>query len=229
MLINKCYIEYCKNVYSSVNIESQNYRFYLLEYKNKKQIWDTVFNSVTDLLTYYLHLSVNHVGILNIQDRVNYTQNRLSNNYEQISFQMFVDNQISFQNIGYTEYQNFVKSMKNPLFKKKMVDKYKTFTEITTLKNHIIYIVHLHLTNKNIVHLHLTNETNSSNMFTDEELADMDTMINAIPYFEHLSKNYWTIYDVESGIIHKNTDFSAKYTNFNLLESRVLKDIAKSL
>jgi hypothetical protein len=166
-----------------------------------------------------LHLSVDHLDILELQNKVTYTQNRLTSNYEQLTFQAFIDNQVNFQTIGYREYQNFIKSMQEPSFKKKMVDKYRLDTELRTLKNHIIYVIHLHLAK------HL----DCSNMFTDEESADMDIMINAIPYFEHLAKNYWTIQDIESGLIHQTMDVSIKKVNFNSLESRVIKQLSQSV
>jgi len=212
-------MEYCKNVYTVADIESQNYKYNLLDYKNEKYIWDNVFNNVNDLLIYYLHLSVDHLDILELQNKVTYTQNRLTSNYEQLTFQAFIDNQVNFQTIGYREYQNFIKSMQEPSFKKKMVDKYRLDTELRTLKNHIIYVIHLHLAK------HL----DCSNMFTDEESADMDIMINAIPYFEHLAKNYWTIQDIESGLIHQTMDVSIKKVNFNSLESRVIKQLSQSV
>ena len=218
-LINSCYMEYCKNVYTVADIESQNYKYNLLDYKNEKYIWDNVFNHVNDLLIYYLHLSVDHLDILELQEKVTYTQNRLTSNYEQITFQAFIDNQVNFQTVGYREYQNFIKSMQDPRFKKKMVDKYRMDTELRTLKNHIIYVIHLHLAK------HL----DCSNMFTDEESLDMDILINAIPYFEHLAKNYWTIQDIESGHIHQNADVSIKKVNFNALESRVIKQLSQSM
>ena len=218
-LINSCYMEYCKNVYTVADIESQNYKYNFLDYKNEKYIWDNVFNNVNDLLIYYLYLSVDHLDILNIKNKVTYGQNRLSTIYEQVTFQSFIDDQINFQKVGYREYQNFIKSMKEPSFKNKMVDKYRMDTEIRTLKNHIIYVIHLHLAK------HL----DCSTMFTDEESADMDTMINVIPYFEHLSKNLWTVEDIETGLIHKNSDASVKRINFNSLELKVLKQITVSM
>lgn len=218
-LVNACYIGYCKQVYSVADIESQNYKFNLLDYKNEKYIWDNIFNNVRDLLNYYMHLSVDHLDILNTQNKVTYSQNRLSIIYEQLTFQGFVDDQINFQKVGYREYQNFVKSMKEPSFKNKIVDRYRTYMEITTLKNHIVYVIGLHL----------ARQVDRSTMFTDEESADMDTMINAIPYFEHLSKNYWTVEDVETGLIHQTTDTPIKKINFNSLESRVLKQITESM
>ena len=219
ILINACYTGYCKQVYASTDIESQNYKFNLMDYKNEKYIWDNIFNNVTDLLNYYMHLSVDHLDILNNQNKVTYTQNRLSNIYEQLTFQSFIDERINFQRVGYREYQSFIKSMKDPSFKNKMADKYRTYMEITTLKNHIVYVIGLHL----------ARQIDCSTMFTHEESADMDTMINAIPYFEHLSKNYWTVEDIETGLIHQTTDTPIKKINFNSLESRVLKQITESM
>lgn len=215
-LVNSVYTEYCKEVYSKGDIESQNFIGDLLDYKNEVYIWDTAFNRVHDLFNYYLHLSVNHMDALNLQNKITYSQNRLSGIYEQVTFQTFIDDQINFQKIGYREYQNFVKSMKDPEFKKKMVNKYNTHIHIRTLKNHIIYVIHLHL----------AKQTDYATIFTDEEISDMDTMVNMIPYFEHMAKNRWSIQDIESGNIHMDTDSSIKQINFNSLEARVLQRIA---
>ena len=215
-LVNSVYVEYCKEVYSRGDIESQNFKSDLLDYKNELYIWDTVFNRVNDLLTYYLHLSVDHMDVLNLQNKVTYIQNRLSGNYEQVTFQTFIDEQINFQKIGYREYQNFVKSMQDPEFKKKMVLKYNTHSHIRTLKNHIIYVIHLHL----------SKQTDYATIFTDEQTSDMDTMVNMIPYFEHMAKNQWSIQDIESGNIHMDSDTSLKQINFYSLEARVLQRIA---
>jgi len=219
-LINSCFKEYCKYVYSIADIESQNFKYNLLDYKNEKYIWDNVFNIVSDLLTYYLHLSVDYHNVLNLDEKASYCQNRLASNYEQVTFQTYIDNQVNFQNVGYREYQNFIKSMQNPSFKKKMIDKYKADSEVKTLKNHIIYVVHLHL----------SQQIDSITIFTDEEKGDMNTIINTVPYFEHLSKNYWSIDDIESGLIHEpKADQSIKMMNFNSLEARVLKQITNSM
>jgi len=220
-LVNACYMEYCKEVYNKIDIipdyERQTYKYNLLDYKNEKYIWDNVFNKLGDMFMYYLHLSVDHTSILNLHKKENYSQNRLSTIYEQVTFQDFIDEHVNFQKIGYREYQNFVKSMKMPDFKNKMIEKYYTDSAVRTLKNHLVYIVNLHI----------SKQINIDTMFSDEEINDMDIIINSIPFFEQLSINNWTIEKIETETIH-NTANSMKMANFYTIEETTLRKIINS-
>lgn len=165
-LINACFMEYSKQVYEHTKDDSFTYN--LLENKDDKYIWDMIFNKNHDLFQYYLYLSSD----------VNYKQNEMTTTYSQITFQDFIDERITFQMVGYREYQRFIKSMKDLSFKGKMVDKYKADVSSRSLKNHIIYVVML------CVAKQIGNSTN----FTSEEKKNMDISLNPIDYFDYLSK-----------------------------------------
>jgi hypothetical protein len=59
-----------------------------------------------------------------------------------------------------------------------MYSKYKKHFSELTLKNHLIYLINLYL----------KKQSNTSELFTPEEEADMDITVNAIPYFDYVSK-----------------------------------------
>jgi hypothetical protein len=200
-------MEYSKQVFDTGN---ENYKHNLLEFINDKFIWDTVFYKAHDLLNYYLQI--------NAIDELSYPQNRSSTVYEQFTFQQFIDEKVNFQIIGYREYQKFMKSMQDPIFKAKMFDKYQQDNNTKTLKNHLVYVINLYL----------TKQIWSSTMFSPEEEEDIDFMINAIPYFEYISQNGWSLDQIDSGEIHIDVDQPVSYVTFNALEAKVLQKINKS-
>jgi hypothetical protein len=138
-LINSCYIEYNKEVYKNSynNTHTEN----VVTFKYDKDIWDTVFCKVDDLLMYYL-------SFISGSESICYSQNKLSSVYNQFTFQEYVDSMVNFQEIGYREYQKFIRSMQNSNFKKNIFNKYQVNSNIKTLKNHIIYIIHLYLSKR---------------------------------------------------------------------------------
>jgi hypothetical protein len=54
-------------------------------------------------------------------------------------------------------------------------------------------------------------------------------MINAVPYFEHISKNGWTIEEINLGSIYHGLDTTPKTYLFRIIELRILQHINKSL
>ena len=109
-LINSCYIHYCKEISNLTDPSIDEFNTNLLHYKNEKYLWDNIFYStnINNLLTYYLNLT-NNIDKLD--------QNRLSNIYQQNSFQEYIDSMVNFQQIGYREYQKFTRSMQDINFK----------------------------------------------------------------------------------------------------------------
>jgi len=210
ILTSACYSEYCRQVnktFQDGNSNTAYYKYALVEHKNDKAIWDNVFYKLHDLFTYYLHLSTDYKGILLSQPRIVYEQLHLASTYLQLTFQEYVDEQINFQKVGYREYMNFAKSMQEYKFKAKMVDKYREDTETRNLKNHLIYIIHLHL----------SEAIENSKYFTMEEKELMDLSINPITYFEYL------------GEYIKNKPNQPERCNFTALEERVFERIDKTL
>jgi hypothetical protein len=165
-LINACFMEYSKQIYD--HMEENSFSHNLLDSKDDKYVWDMIFNKHHDLFRYYLNLSSN----------ISYQQNQMTTTYQQISFQDFIDERITFQTVGYREYQRFIKSMQDLSFKGKMVEKYRSDVNSRSLKNHIIYVVML------CVAKYMGNST----YFTNEEQQNMDINLNPIAYFDYLSK-----------------------------------------
>jgi hypothetical protein len=180
------------------------YAYEALKLKNDKHLWNGVFQKHNSLFLYYLHLTTDYLSILPKQNRITYTPTQTSNTYNQITFQEFVDDKVNMQKIGYREYQNFIKSMKDYNFKKNLIEKYRNDTEIITLKNYVIYVIQLRL----------SKEINLSEYFTEEEVSDMDISIQPIPFFEYLYRN-----SNES----EDKTLSVNAENFISLENSIIK------
>jgi len=213
ILINCGHVEYCRQVNIECNnsldtVETQEYRKALIRHKKDMRVWDKVFGKVHDLFIYYLHLSTNFQNTLLNQPKLSYEQSQLASTYSQLSFQDYIDDSVNFLKVGYREYVNFTKSMQNAKFKEKMVEKYKTDVETRILKNHLIYVIQLHLA-KNI---------GNSKYFTEQEGNVMDCMINAIPYFEHVNK-------VQCGYLATKRIDTNLSSGFLILEERVFEKI----
>lgn len=167
-LINACLMEYTKQVYEHAKDET-SYSYSLLEHKDNKYIWDIIFNKHRDVFRYYQYLSSD----------VSYQQNQMTTTYHQISFQDFIDERITFQMVGYREYQRFIKSMQDVSFKGKMVEKYRVDVQTRSLKNHIIYVVLLCI----------AKQMGNSTYFTNEEQESMNIELNPTAYFDYLSNH----------------------------------------
>jgi predicted N-acyltransferase len=122
-------MEYSKQVHENKNNELFEYS--ILKAKDDKSIWDEIFKKYYQLFRYYQYLSM----------EINYSQNQMTTTYSPISFQDFIDERITFQSVGYREYQRFIKSMQDTTFKNNLIKKYQTEVNSRSLKNHIIYIV----------------------------------------------------------------------------------------
>lgn len=223
-LINSCYMEYCNQIYErscllTAHEIDHNYKTMLESYNNDIDIWERVFNKNYDLILYYLHLTTNYQNILNETPLIYYNQTQLANVYKQTTFQEFID-KIEEQKNQYNHINNkFMNSMKNKNFKDKMVELYHSETRTNTLKNHLVYIIKLHI----------SKQLGKTQFFTDEENNDIDIMINAVPYFEHLSENGWTIEEINLGTIYHGIDTTPKTYLFRTVELRILQQINKSL
>jgi hypothetical protein len=217
-------MEYCNQIYEKSCLltahEIDNDYKTLLESNNtNKDIWEKVFNKNHDLIRYYFHLTTNFQNILNETPLIYYNQTQLANVYVQTTFQEFIDT-IEGEKKQYNDTSNkFMVSMKNKKFKDKMVDLYQTESQKNTLQNHLIYIIKLHI----------SKQLGKTQFFTDEENNDIDIMINAVHYFEHLSKNGWTLEEINLGTIYHGIDTTPKNYLFRTVEIRVLQQINKSL
>ena len=222
ILVNNCYMEYCNQVYEKLclldNIQ-HDYKTMLESNVANKDIWEKVFNKNHDLVQYYLHLTTNFQNILNEANtkKTIYNQRQLSDVYKQKTFQEYIDKVLDSETEYKSEYQKFTNSMKSKNFKDRMVEIYQTESEKNTLKNHLVYIVKLHI----------SIQLGKSQYFTEQEQSDIDIMINAVPYFEYLSYNNWTIEDINLGTIYHGLDTTPKIYLFRTVEIRVLQQINK--
>lgn len=223
-IVNACYMEYCNQIYEkscllTAHDIDNDYKKLLESFNNDKEIWEKVFNKNHDIIHYYLHLTTNFQNILNEINIIQYNQTQLANMYVQKTFQEFIDI-IENEKNKYNDTSNkFMVSMKNKKFKDKMVDLYQTESQKHTLKNHLIYIIKLHI----------SKQLGKTRFLTDEEKEDIDIMINAVPYFEHLSENGWTIEEINLGTIYHGIDTTPKLYLFRTIELRILQQINKSL
>lgn len=165
-LINACYMEYSKQVHENKNNELFEYS--ILKAKDDKSIWDEIFKKYYQLFRYYQYLTMEII----------YSQNQMTTTYSPISFQDFIDERITFQSVGYREYQRFIKSMQDTTFKNNLIKKYQTEVNSRSLKNHIIYVVFLCI----------SKQIGNSTYFTSEEQECMDISLNPIAYFNYISK-----------------------------------------
>jgi hypothetical protein len=223
-LINACYIDYCNQIYEkscllTAHEIEHKYKTMLESNNTNKDIWEKVFIKNHDLLKYYLHLTTNYENILNDIPSIYYNQTQLANIYVQTTFQEFID-KIEEHKAQYNDTNNkFMISMKNQNFKDKVIDLYQKESQKNTLKNHLVYIIKLHI----------SKQLGKTQFFTDEEQQDIDVMINAVPYFEHISKNGWTIEEINLGTIYHSLYTTPKLYLFRTIELRVLQHINKNL
>jgi hypothetical protein len=221
-IINACYMEYCNEIYEKSCLLTaheihNDYKTLLESNTTNKEIWEKIFNKNHDLIRYYLHLTTNFQNILNELNIVQYNQTQLANVYVQKTFQEFID-VIEEQKKQYNNTDNkFMVSMKNKNFKDKIIELYQKESYKNTIKNHLIYIIKLHI----------LKQLGKTRFLTDEEQTDIDVMINAVPYFEHLSENGWTIEEINLGTIYHGIDTTPKLYLFRTVELRVLQQINK--
>jgi len=213
-LINTCFTEYCKKVYIVDKTSKDEYLDLLVSSKHDTDLWDSIFNKVSDLFHYYLHLSTNYQSILPDHEAIIYSQQQTSNTYHQLTFQDYIDESVSYEKIGYREYQRFIKSMEDIHFRTNLFEKYKRDSEERALKNYAIYVIQLYISK------YIRNST----LFSNNEQEDMDTMMNAIPYFEYLAENNISMDDIQNDTTDINID-NMKQTTFLELQWRVFKMI----
>jgi hypothetical protein len=161
-IVNRCITECVLNAYES-NCDN------ILEFSMDSIMWDKVFQQLSPLIKYYSML---------VPDAA-YEQNRLATIYAQPTFQEYVDKKICVDTISTVDYQAFIKNMKNEGFRKALVAQYTVACSKNTLKNHFIYLTNLYF----------MKELSGHKYFTTEEEGDMVQVINAIPYFDYVTKS----------------------------------------
>lgn len=218
-LINRCYVEFCKIV-NEKRHDSNVFTENLIKYKNDENIWNEIFDTNYFILKYYIYLFIEEEnGFTNWTSTL--YQHKQANVYLQETFQEYIDKRINMQSIGAYDYQKFILSMKDQTFKNNLIEKYNKNDMERTMKNNLIYITQLYLSEK----------TNTSYYFTDEEKEEMDTCIDVIPYFEYLTKKHISLFEImnynEADEEVEEKKISKEYSK--LLEFKTLNLIGKHL
>ena len=183
-LVNHCYSEYCKKIYS---YPAEGFMENLIKYKDDDMIWNEIFNKQHTILNYYMKLMEHFPE--------NQGQSKQTSIYPQETFQEYIDKQINIQTIGAYDYQQFIKSMKIETYKQKVFEKYEKNDKEKVIKNNIVYIIQLYLYER----------TNTSYYFTDDERREMDISLDILPYLTYLSKNGWYYEDINEEKIEKES------------------------
>ena len=215
-LVNSCYMEYSKQIYKDIEWD---YESELITRVFDINIWDKVFEKLAPVLQYYLHLFTNYKGVLEVtQQMPPYSPQRLANVYELVKFQDYIDEKINIRTIGASDYQEFMKNMEVTEFKEKMLQKYTESSIYKMVRNHLIYVVNLHILKR----------VRKLEVMSYQEETDMDMMMDAIPYFNLLSKRGYSIEDIEDNRIPDAVNTTMDELEFHVLELRAMKAINNS-
>jgi hypothetical protein len=209
-------MEYSKQIYKDIEWD---YESELITRVFDINIWDKVFEKLAPVLQYYLHLFTNYKGVLEVtQQMPPYSPQRLANVYELVKFQDYIDEKINIRTIGASDYQEFMKNMEVPEFKEKMLQKYTESSIYKMVRNHLIYVVNLHILKR----------VRKLEVMSYQEETDMDMMMDAIPYFNLLSKRGYSIEDIEDNRIPDAVNTTMDELEFHVLELRAMKAINNS-
>jgi len=170
------------------NEEGSDYKENILKYRYEPDVWKEILNMIHVPMKYLVQLYKN----------IDYEIPQHSIQvYEYKTFQEYVDTYVTLQKAGSYNYQQFIKSMKDPEFKNKVVEKYETSLYENKIKNYIIYVINLYLTAK----------TNAHQIFTDREQLEMDITVDIMPYLEYISKRdlHTNKHDIKTGCIEVDT------------------------
>ena len=187
-IANKCYMNYCNIMLKKTNEEGSDYKENILKYRYEPDVWKEIMNSIHVPMKYLVQL----------YKKIDYQIPQHSIQvYEYKTFQEYVDTHVTLEKAGSYNYQQFIKSMKEPDFKNKVVEKYDTELYENQIKNYIVYVINLYITAK----------TNTHQIFTDKEQLEMDITLDIMPYLEYISKRDLHInkHDIKTGCIEVDT------------------------
>jgi len=203
-IINQLYFDYCRLV--NENYPQEELRYALLENSSDAMIWEEIFKKHNTALQYYIQLFKQVYS-----DGIPYQKEATV--FETKTFQEYIDGIINISSIGAYDYQNFIASMRNNNFRNNTIKKYTSYTIENTIKNNLVYVLKLYLYEK----------LNEKTYFTDEELEDIETSLNMVPYFEYVSKRNSRV-DINESERENMNDYYFEY-----LEKTTLDIINKSV
>lgn len=199
-IANTCYIKYCLTI-SQTNNSDEFRKMQLMENKNDEDIWKKIMNE--------MHLPIKYLTLLYKTTAYAIPIHNVTV-FKQQTFQEYIDSLISLKTVGGYDYQRFIKSMQEEDFKNKMIDKYNETLYTNIIKNYIIYVIQLYL----------SQTTHSSTIFTDEEYDEMDISIDLIPYVEFLSKKNLSI---DNFRYYQEREYNIEYNSEQIEETQYIK------
>ena len=181
-------MNYCNMMLKKTNEEGSDYKENVLKYRYEPDVWKEIMNSIHVPMKYLVQL----------YKKIDYQIPQHSIQvYEYKTFQEYVDTHVTLEKAGSYNYQQFIKSMKEPDFKNKVVEKYDSELYENQIKNYIVYVINLYITAK----------TNTHQIFTDKEQLEMDITLDIMPYLEYISRRDLHInrHDIKTGCIEVDT------------------------
>lgn len=203
-LVNMCYSEFTKMVYEEHS--AKHARGALLEFVADVDVWNAIFykKEIRTTLRYFTELYDS-----SIEEPL---CGRTIPLYESETFQDYIDSVVKFGSIGAYDYQMFTKYMNDPSFHQNMVTKYERAMLENTLKNHIVYITKLTI-------MYYVNE---ATYFTTNEMNDVVSFVNVIPFFEYLGSRGMSL-DSEVDVSYANINFQTLENDvFKIIKARVI-------
>jgi hypothetical protein len=192
-LINRCFSIYCELVYEKNDYDITEYEKKLLFYISDMTIWHEVFIRVRHIFEYY-YLITNDTELLyaNIVNN-SYESNKTFVVYPYQQFQEYLDEKFAYNEmIGWNSeltYKNYLSNINHDENEYNFIlKKYKTDIMKKKLKNHLIYIVKLYVSNK----------ANNLVILSEEEKEEIDVCLNIIPYFIYIGMKDLTIDDIDN-------------------------------
>jgi hypothetical protein len=190
-LVNQCISEYKRAVFEMPDITGEG------EYVNnvkmlceEKDVWLIVFRKLEPIFRFYSELEQDKISEIIYKTAIFYNENH--------TFQQYIDTLYNIKTLGSYDFETFCKNMQHENFRNKMIIQYRIDKRNNILKDHIISIVGLHI--------NPADEDDFHNRYEYEEYQQiLPGMINAIPYFEYLSKKGWTIDKIEDGILFEQS------------------------
>ena len=203
-LVNQCISEYKRVVFEMVDVEGgiEEYTKALKCVSHDSPIWEIVFKKVEPIFNFYTELENNLIGI-NDADNVFYK--------EDLTFQEYIDERYNMKTLGAYDFETFCKNMQHEGFSNKMKIQYRINQKKNLLKDHIIFIVDLHICPPE--------QSNFRFQYDFEVCQKMQPqMINALPYFERLHEKNWAIYEIEEGSLFEKSDNAGERSELKALK-----------
>jgi hypothetical protein len=203
-LVNQCISEYKRVVFemNSVDDGTEEYTKTLQNVLHDSFVWEIVFKKLEPIFNFYTELENNLIGI-NDADHVFYK--------EDLTFQQYIDEKYNMKTLGPYDFETFCKNMQYEGFSNKMKIQYRINQKKNLVKDHIVFIVGLHICPPN--------QNNFRFQYDFEACQQMQPqMVNAVPYFERLQEKGWTIDQIEEGSLFEQSGNAGERSELKALK-----------